>query len=142
MLPSETDQGMRGNSTYSSSPKRRTQGSPLGVKMVVCRLPLVTLTRKVSRAGSSIAVPMHDGSLIYLQKLANDWNPLDRHSAMNKLYEAKATGEILTGLIYIDVNSADLHGILKTVDTPLNQLTESDLNPGNEALGKINASFR
>ncbi len=105
-------------------------------------VPMMPEIKTQYAQGDSIAVPMHDGSLIYLQKLAKDWNPLDRHSAMNKLYEAKSTGEILTGLIYIDVNSADLHNILKTVETPLNQLAERDLSPGNEALGKINASFR
>jgi 2-oxoglutarate ferredoxin oxidoreductase subunit beta len=92
--------------------------------------------------GNSIAVPLHDGSLIHLSKLAKDWNPLDRHSAMNRLYEAKTSGEVLTGLIFIDTHAPELHNILKTVEKPLNQLTESDLCPGNAALEKINAAFR
>ncbi len=37
-----------------ASPTSNTQGSPLGVKIVVCRLPLVTLTRKFCRAWSLI----------------------------------------------------------------------------------------
>jgi 2-oxoglutarate ferredoxin oxidoreductase subunit beta len=91
---------------------------------------------------NSVTVPLHDGSVIHLNKLAKDWNPLDRHSAMNKIYEAKTTGEILTGLIFIDTNAPDLHGILKTVEKPLNQLTESDLCPGSKVLEGINGSFR
>lgn len=105
-------------------------------------VPIMTEITTQYDEGNSIAVPLHDGSVIQLSKLAKDWNPLDRHSAMNKIYEAKTTGEILTGLIFIDTNSLDLHGILKTVEKPLNQLTERDLCPGNEVLQKINAGFR
>ncbi|GAB4493096.1 MAG: 2-oxoacid:ferredoxin oxidoreductase subunit beta [Saprospiraceae bacterium] len=105
-------------------------------------VPIMTEITTQYDEGNSVAVPLHDGSVIHLSKLAKDWNPLDRHSAMNKIYEAKTTGEILTGLIFIDTNSLDLHGILKTVEKPLNQLTERDLCPGNEVLQKINAGFR
>ena len=48
--------------------------------------------------GSSQQVKMHDGSSIALHKLAQDWNPLDKVSAMNAIQHAKAKHEILTGL--------------------------------------------
>lgn len=105
-------------------------------------VPIMTEITTQYDEGNSVTVPLHDGSVIQLSKLAKDWNPLDRHSAMNKLYEAKTTGEILTGLIFIDTNSLDLHGILKTVEKPLNQLTERDLCPGSKVLESINAGFR
>ncbi|MBK8195063.1 MAG: 2-oxoacid:ferredoxin oxidoreductase subunit beta [Lewinellaceae bacterium] len=92
--------------------------------------------------GDSISVPLHDGSLVHLNKLAHDWDPLDRHSAMNRLYEAKSTGEILTGLIFIDVEAPELHGILKTVEKPLNRLNKDELCPGEQVLKTINAGFR
>jgi 2-oxoglutarate ferredoxin oxidoreductase subunit beta len=92
--------------------------------------------------GSSTTVSMHDGSLLNLQKLSKDWNPTSRDSAVNRLQRAKNEGEVLTGLLYIDTKSQDLHHLLETVDTPLNQLREADLNPGSETLEKINASFR
>lgn len=92
--------------------------------------------------GDSISVPLHDGSLVHLNKLAHDWDPLDRHSAMNRLYEAKSTGEILTGLIFIDVDAPELHGILKTVEKPLNRLNKDELCPGEQVLKTINAGFR
>lgn len=105
-------------------------------------VPIMSEITTQYNEGDSVAVPLHDGSVIHLNKLAKDWNPLDRHSAMNRLYEAKTSGEILTGLIFIDTNSADLHGILKTVGKPLNQLKESDLCPGSKVLESINAGFR
>jgi 2-oxoglutarate ferredoxin oxidoreductase subunit beta len=92
--------------------------------------------------GSSTTVSMHDGSLLNLQKLSKDWNPTSRDSAVNRLQRAKNEGEVLTGLLYIDTKSQDLHHLLETVDTPLNQLREADLTPGSETLEKINASFR
>ena len=39
-------------------------------------------------------------------------------------------------------DSEDLHNPLNTIDTPLNQLGEKTLCPGNTALEKINASLR
>lgn len=92
--------------------------------------------------GTSSSVVMHDGSLIQLSKLSPHWNPTNIDSAVNRLQQAKAKGEILTGLLYIDPKSQDLHKILDTVEQPLNTLREKDLMPGQQALDKINASFR
>lgn len=92
--------------------------------------------------GSSQEIKMHDGSLINLHKLATDWDPFDKRSAMNAIQNAKETREILTGLIFLDENQTELHDILNTTDTPLNQLTESELCPGNDVLKSINARFR
>lgn len=92
--------------------------------------------------GKSTSVKLHDGSVIKLAKLAPNWDPTDMHSAVNRLHAAKVKGEILTGLLYIDPKSRDLHEILQTVKQPLNQLREKDLCPGSAALDKINDSFR
>jgi 2-oxoglutarate ferredoxin oxidoreductase subunit beta len=92
--------------------------------------------------GSSKQVAMHDGSLIQLQKLAEDWDPQNRQSAMNAMHHAKQKGEILTGLLYLNTETKDLHHILKTVAEPLNILNEAQLCPGNKALQEINAGFR
>jgi 2-oxoglutarate ferredoxin oxidoreductase subunit beta len=92
--------------------------------------------------GSSKQVAMHDGSIIQLQKLAKDWDPQDRQSAMNAMHHAKQKGEILTGLLFTNPNTNDLHHLLKTVDEPLNALKENALCPGNKVLQEINAGFR
>lgn len=92
--------------------------------------------------GDSKQVKMHDGSHINLHKLASDWNPLDRQSAMNAIINAKQKDEILTGLLYMQVDSIDLHQLILTSDKPLNKMTEEDLCPGIEALEVINKSLR
>ncbi len=92
--------------------------------------------------GTHKNVTMHDGSVIQLHKLAEDWNPLDRQSAMNAVINAKAKNEILTGLLYVNPDAHDLHDIIKTSDRPLNTLTKEELCPGSEMLNEINADLR
>ena len=93
-------------------------------------------------AGSVKDLTMHDGTTIHLHKLEKDWDPLDRFSAINAMQRAKKNGEILTGLLYLDENSQDLHELINTSDRPLNKLGEAELCPGSEALAKLNASLR
>lgn len=92
--------------------------------------------------GVSVDVALHDGSYIRLNKLAPNWNPFDRHVAINRVFEAKSKNEVLTGLIFIDQNHPDLHTMLDTTATPLNRLTEKELMPEQGVLERINASNR
>ena len=92
--------------------------------------------------GSQKEVELFDGSRIHLQKLAKDWDPTDKYSAMNKIQASKRSGQVLTGLLYINPNSKDLHKVINTVDKPLNKLTEADLYPGDDVLESINSSLR
>ena len=85
---------------------------------------------------------MHDGSKIRLHKLEKDWDPLDRLSAMNAVHNARLKGEILTGLLYVDPESSELHNLINTSDRPLNALVQDELCPGSDALAKINAGLR
>ncbi len=87
-------------------------------------------------------VMQHDGSVLRLRKLHEDFDPSNRIAAMNYLQEHAAMGEIVTGLLYVDPDPQDMHGNLNTVDMPLNRLGDSDLVPGAEALERFNASLR
>ena len=93
-------------------------------------------------AGKSTFVALHGGSTLHLSKLAPNWDPTNRRSAIDRLQRAKGLGEILTGLLYIDPASKDLHELFGTVEVPLNALKESDLCPGQEALEVINQGLR
>ena len=92
--------------------------------------------------GENKEVTMHDGSVIHLQKLNQSWDPSDRQSALNAIADAKAKDEILTGLLFVDTESAELHETIHTVSKPLNSLSEAELCPGNNALADINDSLR
>ncbi len=93
-------------------------------------------------AGSVQTLKMHDGSFIKLHKLAEDWDPTDKFSAINAVQKAKAKDEILTGLLYLNSDAQNFHGLLETSDKPLNSLTEKELCPGSQVLKEINDSFR
>jgi 2-oxoglutarate ferredoxin oxidoreductase subunit beta len=92
--------------------------------------------------GSSEMVRQHDGSYLKLAKLREDYDPSNRLAAMAYLQEHQAQGELVTGLIYLDPNPADLHAHLGTSDTPLNTLTETELCPGAKALEVVNGEYR
>ena len=87
-------------------------------------------------------VTQHDGSILKLRKIAADYDPTDRISAMSHLQLHQARGEVVTGLLYVDPESKDLHDHLATVQKPLNQLEDRELIPGSEALAGINDSLR
>jgi len=93
-------------------------------------------------AGSLVEVVQHDGSTLRLRKLASDYDPTDRVRVMNFLQERAAAGELVTGLLYVKPDAADLHQYLDTVEAPLNQMNERELCPGSVMLERINASLR
>ena len=80
--------------------------------------------------GTVEIVRQHDGSLLKLRKLADEYDAHDRVAAMSYLQQRHAAGEIVTGLLYVDPDPEDLHGYLHTVATPFNALTEAKLCPG------------
>lgn len=92
--------------------------------------------------GSMKGVQMHDGSLLQFRKLENSWNPEDRLSAINAVKKAAAQNEILTGLLYIDRDTEDLHKVINTADAPLNTMSKEQLCPGSNALADINRGLR
>jgi 2-oxoglutarate ferredoxin oxidoreductase subunit beta len=85
---------------------------------------------------------MHDGSVLHLHKMSDALDPFNRGSAMMALEEHRSKGSILTGLIYMDKDSRELHEVLDTSQRPLNELGASELCPGNKMLENINASLR
>jgi 2-oxoglutarate ferredoxin oxidoreductase subunit beta len=92
--------------------------------------------------GAVVDVTQHDGSVLRLRKLDADYDPSDRVAALNRVHEHQARGEIVTGLLYLDPASADLHQHLHTPTAPLNRLDEAALCPGAAVLQKINAALR
>ena len=92
--------------------------------------------------GTVELVEQHDGTTLALRKINAEYDVHDRLAAMSFLQHHAAKGQIVTGLLYVAAEAADLHGHLNTVDAPLNKLSEKELCPGSAALEKINASLR
>jgi 2-oxoglutarate ferredoxin oxidoreductase subunit beta len=92
--------------------------------------------------GTVELVTQHDGSVLALRKVANDYNVHDRAEAISYLQHRRAAGEIVTGLLYVEPAPQDLHAYLNTATKPFNAMTEAELCPGSAALDKLNASLR
>jgi 2-oxoglutarate ferredoxin oxidoreductase subunit beta len=93
-------------------------------------------------AGEVVEVTQHDGSVLRLRKLAADYDPTDRIKVTHYLQERAAAGEVVTGLLYVNPDAADLHAYLNTVEIPLNKLDVRELCPGSVDLERLNAALR
>jgi len=93
-------------------------------------------------AGSSQEVTLHDGSVVHLHKADDSLDIHSRRSALGLIKDYKAQDKVLTGLLYMDPDSQELHETIQSSIKPLRQLTEADLCPGNKVLANINNSLR
>jgi 2-oxoglutarate ferredoxin oxidoreductase subunit beta len=93
-------------------------------------------------AGTTTAVTMHDGSKLYLKKVAEDYNPTDKLAAMRLMHETSARGEFATGILYIEPDKDDLIAQLNLVDEPLAALPLNRIRPGREVLDEVMEQHR
>ncbi len=111
----------------------------------VNRLDVITVHREITAEyapGSVQEIQQHDGSVLRLRKLEAGYDSSDRIAAMSYVQSRYAEGEIVTGLLYFENDPKDLHGMLGTIEGPLNILGERELCPGSAALQNFNASLR
>ncbi|WP_430418221.1 2-oxoacid:ferredoxin oxidoreductase subunit beta [Phenylobacterium sp.] len=111
----------------------------------VNRLDVITPRDEIKvdyKPGETVRVQQHDGSVLSLHKLNELYNPNSRAQALGYLQARQARGQIVTGLLFVDPKAGDLHDAVDTVETPLNQLNEPELVPGQTALERINAALR
>ena len=54
--------------------------------------------------------------MLRLRKLATDYDPHDRISALTYLQQRHAAGEVVTGLLFVEADHGDLHEFLDTVE--------------------------
>src|SRR6266550_128179 len=83
--------------------------------------------------GTTKEVKMHDGSKLYLKKVAEDYDPTDRLNALRMIHETARRGEFATGILYIEPGKDDFLTLLNVVDEPLATLPLERVRPGREA---------
>jgi 2-oxoglutarate ferredoxin oxidoreductase subunit beta len=88
-------------------------------------------------AGSTTEVKMHDGSHLYLRKIAEDYNPSDKMAALTLLHNTAMRGEFATGVFYVEPDKDDFLTTLNTVDTPLAFLPQEMTRPGKAVLDQL-----
>src|SRR6476619_6407948 len=82
--------------------------------------------------GTTKEVKMHDGSKLYLKKVAEDYNPTDRLNALRMIHETARRGEFATGILYVEPDKPDFLELLNIVDEPLATLPTERVRPGRE----------
>ncbi len=88
-------------------------------------------------AGQTADVTMHDGAVIRLKKLDNNYDPRDRMAAMTLLEDAKAKQDFITGLIDINEERPSLPELERLPATPLSRMGEQSLRPSRDAQDAI-----
>ena len=92
--------------------------------------------------GTTQEVELHDGSKLFLKKLEEEYNPLDKMQAIRVLHETRLRGEYATGILYVEPDRDDFLTILNLVDQPLATLPEEVVRPPKSALDAIMDSLR
>lgn len=90
----------------------------------------------------AVEITLHDGSVVHLRKEDPQLDIHDRRSALRAMKDHKACGQLLTGLLYLDTDSQELHDNMGSSHKPLRTLAEEDLCPGSKVLNNINESLR
>jgi 2-oxoglutarate ferredoxin oxidoreductase subunit beta len=92
--------------------------------------------------GTTTEVRMHDGSKLYLKKVAEEYDATDKVNAIRVIHETARRGEFATGILYIEPDKDDFVTLLNLVDEPLATLPLERVRPGREALDEIMESLR
>ena len=91
--------------------------------------------------GTTRDVELHDGAVIRLKKLERDYDPTNRAAAFQILEEANQSGELVTGLFYVNPEIPSMFDAYNLPEEGLNRLPAHKLRPTPESLDRLNASF-
>jgi len=89
-----------------------------------------------------LSVTLHDGGVLRLRQTESDYDPRDRAQAVETLMTPSETGEIRTGLLYLNEDMGDMHAANSLPARPLNTIPQDMLCPGSDALAKLQARYR
>jgi 2-oxoglutarate ferredoxin oxidoreductase subunit beta len=92
--------------------------------------------------GTTREVRMHDGSKLFLKKVAEDYDPTSKVNAVRMIHETAQRGEFATGILYIEPEKPDFLSLLNVVDEPLATLPLERVRPPRAALDEIMESLR
>lgn len=92
--------------------------------------------------GEAMPVELHDGSKIVFRKVDKDYDPTSRAAAFKFVRDSVNAGEIITGLLYIDEESSDMHDLSGSVDRPLSKIPFEELTPGADTLAELMNRYR
>ena len=92
--------------------------------------------------GENQTVRLHDGSVILLKKISEDYDPRQMNLAKKMMDHAREENKILTGLLYLNEEAETFPEKLRLGKKPLRDIPFADLCPGETALSELNQEFR
>ncbi len=101
--------------------------------------PASEIVAEIAKSGST-NVTMHDGSVLRFTRVPPDYDVSNRLAAMTYLKDHP--GEVVTGVLFADENTPDLHEMNNTPAQALSKLPFEKLCPGAEELAKLQEAFR
>jgi 2-oxoglutarate ferredoxin oxidoreductase subunit beta len=92
--------------------------------------------------GTVREVTLHDGSIIRLRKIGQEYDPTDRMEAIKLLEDERNGQQFTTGLLYLNETRQTLVEQSNLVAMPLVHVSNDTLRPPQVALDEINAEYR
>ncbi len=103
--------------------------------------PAQEVLAEISAHGET-SVALHDGSVVRFTAVPKHYDPTDRAAVVDYLQQQAGTGRVVTGLLYLDENTPDVHELNGTPAQALSKLPFSKLCPGSAALDRLQEEFR
>ncbi len=94
------------------------------------------------KEGETLAIKLHGGSTILLKKVDAEYDPTSRAKALAYLEKHRDQGQVVTGLLFINEDLPDMHGIFKTSTKPMKDFKFHELSPGSDALAKLQQGMK
>jgi 2-oxoglutarate ferredoxin oxidoreductase subunit beta len=103
--------------------------------------PAAEILAQISSNGVT-SVTLHDGSVVRFTRTPADYDPKSRAKVVEYLDDHSANGEIVTGLLYLDESSADMHELSNSTEVPMSNLPFEALCPGAKMLDDLQQEYR
>ncbi|MEQ1885087.1 MAG: 2-oxoacid:ferredoxin oxidoreductase subunit beta [Bryobacteraceae bacterium] len=101
--------------------------------------PAEEIVATIGNQGTT-TVTMHDGSTLRFTAVPPDYDPRDRRKVLD--YLQQSTGQIATGILFVDENVPDMHEMNNTPAEPLGRVAFEKLCPGAGALNALLEEYR
>jgi len=125
-------------STKSYLSTRKNERKATEADFVPLRSEIVA---NIAEAGTT-DVTMHDGSTVRFRAVPDDYDPTNRQKVINYLQQRQGSGEVVTGLLFVDETVANLHEQNNTSEIPLAQMPYERLCPGSVELNRLQDEYR
>jgi 2-oxoglutarate ferredoxin oxidoreductase subunit beta len=103
--------------------------------------PAEEILAHISSSGVT-SVTLHDGSVVRFRSVPLGYDPTDLTKVSTYLDRHQSNGEVLTGLLYVDESTPDMHELSQSSEVPLVNIPYETLCPGSKALDELQEEFR